>query len=158
EKNAWVFTRSWSKIYLDQTDETANLFKLTLSDNSQSYTVPISPVLKGKDYAKAAARFKKQEQEYQQALTAFQQQASMQTTRDNLMTSFNVRQMGIYNCDRFYNDPAAITVNAGFKFENNVQPDIDNLTVYLVTDNNVICYSSYMWGNFKFDPHADNKL
>ncbi len=158
EKYSWIFKEQWSDINIQALDEDALTFTLKLSNESKVFNTTVSPVLKGNDYDKALAIFKKKEKKFNESVVASNLESSRLETETKLVRSFTVNKMGIYNCDRIYNEPDALVVSAKFKFDKDIENNVSQIRVYHICGNDVIYYYPTDIYNFKFNPDKENKL
>ncbi len=162
EKTPWVFTNQWSFVELQRISEEGNTYSLHLSDRKRDFTTIVSPVLNGRHYRQALARFQKKLLVYENALAAQKAEIDQLSREADLLRTFEINNFGIYNWDCFYNKQEfAIKLNADFKFDKEIPGvDLKNISFYLVTGNQraVITYNFDTKNNFTFNPNDENKL
>src|SRR5690606_2710570 len=73
------------------------------SIQSTEMTVKATPVLMGKDYEKAQAKFNEYRKEYEANQNALKAQAKKAAVQSNFYSLFSLSRTGVYNCDKFYN-------------------------------------------------------
>lgn len=121
------------------------------SNNLQAYA---RTIVKVNDENKA--NLKRYDYAYMQELEKEIAQAKMER---NVIRSFEVENLGIYNWDKIYKAPNAIRLVADFKFE--YPEDKQDATMFLVTGkqrNIVIKYKVQDLSSFYFEPNLDNQI
>ena len=90
-------TRRWIDVKLTQTDQQANNYRITFSNDKQQFELDVRPMLSGKDYDKAMSDFNKKLATYNSLL--FQQENEMERLRQQaeVYRSFSVSGYGIFN-------------------------------------------------------------
>ena len=162
EKYPWVFTEKWSSIQLNRADNAERNFTLDLKHDNKEFHTVVAPVLNGKYYRQAMARFEKQMAEYEQAKDVRNNEEARLAKEADLLRTFSVNNFGIYNWDCMYkNQNDVVHVDAEFLLNKNIPGiNMDQVTVYLVTGNQraVIPVSGYNRHDFMFNPEDDNRL
>jgi hypothetical protein len=142
-RNNWIFQNSWTDVSLEPIADKPGFFDLQLSSGGQRFKTVVRPVVNGKDldkaqevYAQELAKIKEMQKQQMEA------GASEQQISSNMYNAFNVAQMGVYNCDRFYSDKAAEEYTASFEMEGETLDP--NRMVYIIMDGrkNVIQYTA----------------
>jgi len=155
----WIFNQNWSNILLTRTDQ-GSTYQIKLTNSKSQFTTIVKPAFKGKNLKKALAIFEKNMVNYENAIAARVQEENRVQQEADLIRSFQVSNFGIYNWDRQLKQENVITLAANFKFDNSVDPDVSNVTVFLITGDgrSVVKYPNYAWQNFAFSPMVENKL
>jgi hypothetical protein len=78
----------------------------------------------------------------------------------DFVRSFQIQNMGIYNCDALINNPGALAFEAKFDFGSDVPVAHNKVNVYLITNDarSVIAYPFSRRRNFLVDAGMDNQL
>jgi hypothetical protein len=160
ENNDWIFKTNWSNISLTTCCKESMTYFLNLKNYATSYTAVVQPVFSEKDYAVAQATFEKQKDEYDKIIVDKDKEFDRVEKEADLVRSFAVSQFGVYNWDRCLDRKEAVFLNAEFIFDDNVNKDINQIKVFLVTgsDKAVVGYYPGDYDKFSFLPGTDNKL
>jgi len=161
-KKPWVFNEKWSYVELNRSENGKGKYLLHLRNSKRDYTAEVTPVLNGKYYRQALARFEKSMDEYEISSQDIRMEEDRLSKEADLLRTFSVNNMGIYNWDCFYkNQPNVVTFNADFKLNEQVPGvNMENINVYLLTGDQraVVTYNKYYKQNFTFNPSDVNKL
>ncbi len=153
--------KKWINIELDRIPQNKEEFKLTLTDSKRKiFETVVIPVLSGKMLEKAQKLFAKKFELYQQKLAFKKAEKERLEKQANLLRTFSVQNMGIYNYDRQLKLEDRIELFADFDFDNAAVKDINMVEVFLITGNEsaVVHYPKYDWELFAFSPKSDNKM
>lgn len=65
----------------------------------------------------------------------------------DLLNSFKIQKLGIWNCDRLMNMSELVYKEVGFNFKGNIDPKINNISLYVIylDNNSVIEYRPNQW-------------
>lgn len=107
EKNKKITETDWTYSEVLRSGEN---FTLSLRTKKEEIKIPVKPVLSGKNYAEAKARYDKKMQNYQAALDQKVEAQKNLDIEGAYVRSLSVAGFGIYNCDRFYKMPQAQTI------------------------------------------------
>lgn len=161
KNNTWIHKKKWSSLELDLIDPANSVFLLNITAGKKKYTANVSPVLSGAALKRAVAKYQKSLAEYNTKQAAIQrqivQQQEVYAKQASLLRSFQVKQFGIYNCDRYRGTEGLFTLNWNVEFENGA--DNSQTIIYHVckTDNTLIQF----WAGkdqFLYDPNKENVL
>ena len=158
-KNGWLRNSRWANIVLKNKEDNSGVYSLSMSTGDKTFETEVIPVMNGKNLEEAKAKFKKKEQEYNEVLAIREKEEERLNNQADLLRTFEVNNFGIYNCDRFYNDPNVMTFNADFEFEERVLTS--DMTIFLIPDKEpaVIQYhGDAAWGNFKLNVAKKNTI
>ena len=160
ELNPWIYNVEWNSITLNRIQDQAGKFSLKLATADRRFETEVSPVLKEKDYKKAIEDFNAKLVAYENRLSQIEAERERVNQEASLLRSFQVESFGIYNWDCQYKTPNAVKLTAEFKFEDNIDMDINNLCVFLVAQKSqtVVKYPAGTWDKFAFDPNEKNQL
>jgi len=155
--NPWVTEQHWNNIVLEADPESYGYYLLTVSNSQRTFNTVVKPVLRGRALKKAEVLYAQKLEEYKEALT----EASRRTQELQLLNSFNINKMGVYNCDRLYGINSRAECVAFFDFGKSINLETNTISVFLITSNNravIQYYPSTNGCSFAFDYNADNKL
>lgn len=138
DKNKWIFEDDWQDVKMEKLSSGNNLFRLTFKVGGKSFETVVQPVVSGRDADKARKLMAEMDLKNQD----IKSNAKAETIQRNMYNAFNVRKMGIYNCDRFYNDPKATTYTTTFEYDNTVLPNDKNIYILMNGKKDVISYRS----------------
>jgi len=161
EKTPWVFTEKWGFIELKRVDENGITYSLLLRNRKQEYSTIVSPVLNGKYYKQALAKFQRRMQSYEAALVIRKAEETRLKQEADLIRTFSINNFGVYNWDRFYKNDSQVRLAANFKLDKEIPGvDMDKISVFLITGNerSVIKYEFISRSNFSFNPSDENKI
>ncbi len=141
DRNKWIYESEWWDVQLNPIAGNKNLFRLSFLVNQREFVTTVSPVVSGKDQALAEKELRAELERMQVEKERIKQQgAAVETIEQNMYNAFRVRSMGTYNCDRFYGDPQARTLDLEFMYE---AATLDKAKyIYILCENkkNVITY------------------
>lgn len=157
ENNAWIYGNTWSDVELNHVKGSKDLFRLKFLVNQVAFTTIVRPVVAGKDLEKAEKLMKEQLAKYEAEKEKEKDRASQETIESNMYNAFSVRQMGVYNCDRFYADPLSTEFDMQFLFDNKMLDK--NKRIYVLCDDkkNVISYTAEYY-KFRLNPATVNAI
>ena len=155
--NAWIYKKAWKDIDLQHSDEGYYTIKLKRGD--EEFVLKVLPALSGSEYDDALQMYQKSMQDYETAHKNRELEEDRLVAQASFIRSFAISDFGIYNWDREYNLAAAIKLDADFDFDEKIDTDINDITVFLVVGNNtVIKYPEQDWSKFAFVPGDNNSL
>lgn len=159
QNNRWIFKEDWEHVTLEAS-EIPNQYKMVLSNEGQTFIMPVVPSRKGKDFKKAVAEYNAQMNDYKEAIANKSDLKEMYKKQAEFVRSFNVNRFGIYNHDILMKDNGNIRVLADFDFgpiKSNMKKMIP---VYMVTGEgrSVVAFPYENWDLFVFDPEIANCL
>lgn len=70
----------------------------------------------------------------------------------DLLNSFTIQKLGIWNCDKLINMNELVYKEVGFNFKGNIDPKINNISLYVIylDNNSVIEYRPNQWNKVGF--------
>jgi len=147
-----ILSNTWSKteVLKDGKD-----YLLKLSSGNTQEQIKISPVFSEKNYQQAIALYNSSISKTKKA------PIDNVKSDDTVNRSYEISEMGIYNCDIIYRYPNAIFVDAKFQIKGSAEYiSTDNLVVFRISgDGNVIRkFSKENYKNFFFEPNLKNKI
>jgi len=113
ESNPKITEGQWPRSSILRSDD--GRFTLQLRNKTEKIDVPVKPVLSGKNYAEAKARFDKKMANYNAALQRQKDFQKEMEEQAKFVRTFEVAGFGTYNCDRFYNTPDVQRVAARYQ-------------------------------------------
>lgn len=150
-----IFSKSWNSASLEQLSEFE--YQIILSDNKNlKETIKVEPVLTGKNYEKALISYQKKMLAYEED----KRQIEQKKKEADIQRVFAIKNMGIYNWDRYYKiniDPQKIDFTA---------PDLNfastkEYPIYLISgplQNVVIKYIGPKCDRFFFNSEEENTI
>lgn len=153
--------KKWKNIQIDRIEGGNNEFRLRLTDiKNKLFSTIVKPVLSGKMLAVAQKKFEEKFKAYEEKLAFKKAEKERLQKQADLLRTFQVQNMGIYNYDRQLKLEDRVELFVDFDFGGNMDKDINNVEVFLITGNGnaVVHYPKSDWHLFAFSPSADNKL
>lgn len=144
DKNQWIFDQQWSSIRLEDAGEMQ--YRLVLANTEKRFESVVRPTLKGVNYQKAKALFEGKKKEYEADLKARANEIQSLRAEKTYMNriakfvrSFQIQNLGIYNCDRIFSDNEAIQVAMKFSIpEDPSASKSPKATVYLIHGKDIL--------------------
>ena len=157
-RNQGIFNQSCANMKLDLKDSNTALFNLTLECGESKFKTEVKPVLRGKKYEEALAKFKTKMTYYDQVCTKRASDIQRLASEADLVRSFQLKNFGIYNWDALYKGDGMVRVAANFDFDMPVNKG--EITVYEICGNNnaVVYYYPGSWEMFSYNPANKNTL
>jgi len=141
------------------------VFKRKQFDNSgnqinQELIVRASPIVGGKNKRKNRKLFAEQMDQYKNTLAKIEEEKARLVKEADMLNSFTISKMGIWNIDKIMKIDDLILVNASFDFEKEINRDVNKLKVFVIyeDDNSVIPYSADQWNKIGFTINAKVSL
>jgi hypothetical protein len=162
EVNPQVLQEKWANVKVLPHEKEVGVYWVSLNNRTgdKSFTMPVRPVMKGKSIEKANAKFQKMLAKYNEALRAKEIEKERVAAEAELLRSFQISDMGIYNYDKQWKSDKVHQLLARFDFGMNVDLRKFPVSVFLVLgdENAVIRYVPSTYDKFSFDPTVSNKL
>lgn len=164
EKNRAAFKKVWSDVKLEPLNAELQTYALLLTTPTDTFRSVVKPAFRGKNYDKAMADFNKRNAEYEASLAERKAAEKAAVVQADVLYNFAFTRFGVWNCDRFYNMPEAVTAeDAKLLIDGKAQTVV---TVFHITGNGrvVIQFPGYNGMKdleqfrFTFSPTEDNKL
>ncbi len=154
---------SWDDIVVKPINVKQKIYKLTFTrlltvrgsgEQNKSLTVQASPV----NISDTA--FAKQLVNYDQTIVKMNNEKLRLEAEADLVSSFRIRQMGIWNIDKIMNKEDLVTVSVKFDFEKEVDPFVNHIKLFVLheDDNSVIYYLPQDWKNIRLSKVKRNSL
>lgn len=161
EINQKLFKHSYQFIRLEPLENQDLEFKLFFIQGRDTLIFNGAPVMKGKLLSKQKEKYKDLIARIHKNVKRENQIQDQLKREKDLLRSFNVDQLGIYNCDRQYDNPKLIELQVNFTFEGmNPDTDLTDVAIYLIPSSQkvVIRYTEHYFDHFRIDPSENNKL
>ena len=151
----------WDEVSIKQIKgnklENELLFKRKQSDTSgnqivEQLVVKASPIVGGKNKREDRKLFAQQMDMYKNTLAKIEEEKARLAKEADMLNSFTISKMGIWNIDKIMKRDDFILVNASFDFEKEINRDINKLKVFVIyeDDNSVIPYNTAQWNKIGF--------
>lgn len=128
-----IFAKVWNDVKLERVENSSRMeYTFVLSKKGKTARINALPLLQGADYETALAEFNKQKARYDKLLAQRVAEGERLQRENEVMRSFAVAKLGIYNCDRLQAlvDPVTLTVN--FDYGDDVYMSSANTTLFLI--------------------------
>ena len=133
------------------------VFKRKQSDTSgnqivEQLVVKASPIVGGKNNREDRKLFTEQMDQYKNTLAKIEEEKARLAKEADMLNSFTISKMGIWNIDKIMKRDDFILVDASFDFEKEINRDINKLKVFVIyeDDNSVIPYTTVQWNKIGF--------
>ena len=154
---------SWDDVVVKSINIKKKIYKLTFTrsltvqgagEQNKSLTVQASPVNIG-DTA-----FAKQLVNYEETIVKMNNEKLRLEAEADMMSSFRIRQMGIWNIDKIMNKEELVSVSLKFDFEKDLDPYVNHIKLFVLheDDNSVIYYLPQDWKNIRLSKFKRNSL
>lgn len=158
--NKHLFNKEYEMLRAEPLENENLEFDLFFTYKKKVISVRAAPVMQGKLLSKQKKKYKdliKTMTENAKRENAIQDQLKRE---NDLLRTFNVDKLGIYNYDLLYKDPRYIPVAANFKFEGYTEELQDEMCVYLIPANKKVVarFTKSTFKNFCINPRDNNKL
>jgi len=109
---------------------------------------------------KSDTAFAKQLLDYEQTIAKMKEEKIRLQAEADMLSSFRIRQMGIWNIDKIMNKDEFVNVSVKFDFERDVDPMINHIKLFVLfeDDNSVISYLPQDWKNVRLSKVKRNSL
>lgn len=157
--NQWVFQENWTSVDVKAVQPEFGKYELTLKNAKKTFKTDVTPALKGMDFDKAVASFKKKNEEYQQLKAVRVEEENRLNGEADLLRTFAVSQFGVHNWD-IWKNPQRKRCLASFDFGQETDKYINKISIFLVTGENrsVVRYYPTDFNKFSFNPNESNFL
>ncbi len=159
KNNPWVFKEQWTSADIKKGTR-GNEYIMVLKSDKKNFSTTVCPSQKGKDFDEALSDYETALREYKSNSTTKQDRMDFMKRQSDFVRSFQIQNMGIYNCDALINNPGALAFEAKFDFGPDVPMAHNKVNVYLITNDarSVIAYPFARRRNFLVDTGMDNQL
>lgn len=156
-----LFKKKYTFFRLEPTENQELEFKLFFINGKDTITFNGAPVMKGKLLSQQQDKYKELIATIHKNVKRENQIHDQIKREKDLLRTFNVDQLGIYNCDRQYNNPKLIELQVNFTYEGiDSSTNLEDVSVYLIPSAQkvVIRYTDHYFDHFKIDPLENNKI
>jgi hypothetical protein len=154
---------SWDDVVVKPVNLIQKIYRLTFTraltvqgsgEQNKSLTVQASPV------NVSDTAFAKQLINYEETIVKMNNEKLRLEAEADMVSSFRIRQMGIWNIDKIMNKEDLVTVSVKFDFEKEVDPFVNHIKLFVLheDDNSVIYYLPQDWKNVKLSKVKRNSL
>jgi hypothetical protein len=163
---------SWDDVVIKRQSKTSNVYNLTftktyttekIGEQTKSITLKASPVILGSNDSLNNVNelaFNKQIEAYEQSLKLMKEEEVRIKAEADMISSFRIKQMGIWNIDKVLKMNDLVTVSLNFDFEKQLEPIINKIKLFVLheDDNSVIYYLPSDWKNVRLSKTRRNSL
>jgi hypothetical protein len=159
KNNPWVFKEKWTSADIKK-GVRGNEYIMVLKNDKKNFSTTVCPSQKGKEFDKALSDYETALRDYKSNETTKEERMNFMKRQTDFVRSFQIQNMGIYNCDALIGNPQALAFQANFDFGPDVSAAHNKVNVYLITNDarSVIAYPYARRRNFVLDPGMDNQL
>ena len=162
--------KGWDKIKVRKKDNEKNIFEISFSkkywlsdprrEKKERFKLTAVPALKGKQLAKAIKSYDKNLKKYEKLLAKKEQEEARLELESDLVNTFSIQSMGIWNCDKLVNTEIFAKGTYEFDFENEFLPMVNKVKLYVVLNdqNGVLTFNNSDWGDVPFFPEENVEL
>jgi hypothetical protein len=154
---------NWDDVVVNLVNKKTNLYKLTFTRSitiagadveNRSLTLLASPV-NAKD-----SEFEKQLLDYEKTLVTMKDEKIRLQAEADMVSSFQIRKMGIWNIDKIMNNNDLAEVSVSFDFEKRIDPLVNHVKLFVLheDDNSVIYYLPQDWKKVKLSKTKRNSM
>jgi hypothetical protein len=155
----WVFKEKWTSADIKK-GARGNEYIMVLKSDKKNFSTTVCPSQKGKEFDEALSDYETALRDYKANETSKEERMDFMKRQTDFVRSFQIQNMGIYNCDALIGNPDALAFQANFDFGPDVPATHKKVNVYLITNDarSVIAYPYARRRNFVLDPGMDNQL
>lgn len=159
KNNPWVFEEKWTSADIKKGSR-GNEYIMVLKSDKKNFSTTVCPSQKGKEFDEALSNYETALKEYKSNETTKEERMNFMKRQADFVRSFQIQNMGIYNCDALIGNPDALAFEAKFDFGSDVPTSHSKVNVYLITNDarSVIAYPYTTRRNILLDPAMDNQL
>lgn len=149
---------NWNDYTLEEVNKEQQVYRLELGKKTGD-PIFITPVLFGKDYRKAMAKYEEQLKEFNEQAKKINDENQYQEKKKQFWRTASVANLGIHNWDRLMKRRDAVKLQASFALESGAEIP-QGTQVFMLTGNKkeIITFYPAMFANFAFDPKVENTL
>ncbi len=152
----------WDNIKVKKIDDEKNIFQITFSrqvsdfrtnsSRKEKFCLNAVPALKGKKLENAMATYESDLEEYETLLALKEMEEERLSLENDMVNSFRIESLGIWNCDRLNNTNYFAKGTYEFDFEDSFLPFVNKLSLYVVLNdqNGVLMYHNTNWSDVPF--------
>ena len=154
---------SWDDVVVKPVNLIQKIYRLTFTraltvqgsgEQNKSLTVQASPV------NVSDTAFAKQLINYEETIVKMNNEKLRLEAEADMVSSFRIRQMGVWNIDKIMNKDELTSVSLKFDFEKELDPYVHHIKLFVLheDDNSVIYYLPQDWKNIKLSKVKRNSL
>ena len=154
---------SWDDVVVNPVNLKQKIYRLTFTraltvqgsgEQNKSLTVQASPV------NVSDTAFAKQLINYEETIVKMNNEKLRLEAEADMVSSFRIRQMGVWNIDKIMNKDELTSVSLKFDFEKELDPYVHHIKLFVLheDDNSVIYYLPQDWKNIKLSKVKRNSL
>jgi hypothetical protein len=154
---------SWDDVVVKPINLKQKIYRLTFTraltvqgsgEQNKSLTVQASPV------NVSDTAFAKQLINYEETIVKMNNEKLRLEAEADMVSSFRIRQMGVWNIDKIMNKDELTSVSLKFDFEKELDPYVHHIKLFVLheDDNSVIYYLPQDWKNIKLSKVKRNSL
>ncbi|MCE2711483.1 MAG: hypothetical protein LW688_02970 [Cryomorphaceae bacterium] len=166
EDKEFAFSVNWTSVKITQPEEPNTPFVLTFSLKAVDYkgkiisrncTVRATPLLTGEELEAAMEQFKNDLEAFEKEMADIELEKTRLLQEQGLLNRFQMDEFGICNIDKLKSTGILATVNITFDFEDELQPHINKVMLYMVLEeqNGVLKFNAFEWNAL---PIADTRF
>lgn len=166
EDKEFAFSVNWTSVKINQPEEPNTPFVLTFSLKAVDYkgkiisrncTVRATPLLTGEELEAAMEQFKNDLAAFEKEMADIELEKTRLLQEQGLLNRFQMDEFGICNIDKLKSTGILATVNITFDFEDELQPHINKVMLYMVLEeqNGVLKFNAFEWNAL---PIADTRF
>jgi hypothetical protein len=154
---------SWDDVVVNPVNLKQKIYRLTFTraltvqgsgEQNKSLTVQASPV------NVSDTAFAKQLINYEETIVKMNNEKLRLEAEADMVSSFRIRQMGVWNIDKIMNKDELTSVSLKFDFEKDLDPYVNHIKLFVLheDDNSVIYYLPQDWKNIRLSKVKRNSL
>jgi len=152
----WALRLNWDRIKLKEIDKKKNIYSIELSwsrDKAnggalrEKCKLKAIPLLSGKKLKKAKKEYAQEFKKYEELVALQEKEEGRLMKEQNLLNSFTINEMGIFNIDVINKMEVFAKVELEFDFEDEYSPEFNKVMLILVFEelNTVIKLNAFEW-------------
>ncbi len=145
---------NWDDVVVSPVNNKKNNYQLTFTRSitvlgtgveKRSFTLIASPVIT------SDTSFAKQLLDYEKTIASMKDEKIRLEAEADMVSSFTIRQMGVWNIDKIMKNEALENVSVNFDFEKKIDPLVNHVKLFVLyeEDNSVIYYLPKDWNKVK---------
>lgn len=154
---------NWDDVVVNPVNKKTNKYQLIFTrsitvkgagEENRSLTILASPIIT------SDTSFKKQLLDYEKTLAIMKDEKIRLQAEADMVSSFQIRKMGIWNIDKLMKNSDLTEVSVNFDFEKKLDPLVNNVKLFVLyeEDNSVVFYFPKDWKKVKLSKTKRNSL
>lgn len=160
KKNPEVFQKDWDDVQLKPSNKRGK-YMLVISNDTESFSTLVQPVLTGKNYKRALAKFEQSFEKYERAKVAQKAERQRLANEAAFQRTLQVNEFGFRNCD-IWSEPGRTKCLANFVVpkSSGYVASVNKATFFLIEGSNrrVIRYYGNDTHKFSFDSNTPSAV